>query len=101
MKIKKNDKVVIISGKDKGRKGKVLSCQLKRGKIVVEGLNLGKKHLRPKRAGEKGQKIEIAMPLSVSNVALICPNCSRGIKVGYLLDNKKKYRVCKKCKVKL
>lgn len=99
MRIKSNDKVQILSGKDKGKKGKVLQVLNSRNKIVVEGLNLRIKHMRPKRQGEKGQRIQFPAPIDVSNVALFCPKCSQKAKVGYkILENKKKVRICKKCK---
>jgi len=97
MKIRKGDQVLIISGKDKGRKGKVIEASPKEGRIVVGGINLRKKHMRPKKAGEKGQIVELPGPLSVSNVKLICPKCKKTTRVGYKLEGEKKYRVCKKC----
>jgi len=98
MKIKKSDTVLIISGKDRGRKGKVLDVFPKEQRLVVEGTYLRKKHVRPKKSGEKGQIITTPTPFSVSNVKLICPKCSQSTRVGYkLTENKKKYRICKKC----
>lgn len=97
MKIKKSDIVLIISGKDKGKKGKVLKVLPKEEKIIVEGINLRKKHIRPKRSGEKGQVIEVPSPLHVSNVKLICPKCGKAVRIGYRITNKKKFRICKKC----
>ncbi len=99
MKIKKGDTVQITSGKDKGKKGKVLRVIPKENKIVVEGLNLVTKHVRSRRAGEKGQRIKMAMPLNISNALLICPRCKKAIRVGYkvLADGIKK-RFCRKCK---
>jgi large subunit ribosomal protein L24 len=99
MKIKKSDKVKIIAGKDKGKEGKVLEVFPDNRKIVVEGLNLAVKHMRPRREGEKGQRIQFPMPLSVSNVVLICGKCGKTTRVGYkILENGKKIRTCKKCK---
>lgn len=98
MKIKKNDIVLIISGKDRGRKGKVLRILPKQNKIVIEGLNIIKKHVRPKRQGEKGQRIEVPAPLDASNVKLICTKCKKANRVGYELVENKKFRICKKCK---
>ena len=99
MRIKKDDKVKIIAGKDAGKKGKVLNIFRTTGKITVEGINIVKKHLKPKKDGEKGQRVEIASPLDVSNAMLICPNCSKETRVGYVTDQDgKKSRVCKKCK---
>ncbi|MCD6096811.1 50S ribosomal protein L24 [bacterium] len=99
MKIKKNDHVIILQGKDKGKKGKIVRALPKQGKVVVEGLNLVSKHVRPKRQGEKGQIIKIARPIPCSNVMLICPRCHQPIRVGYkILPNGKKKRWCRKCK---
>lgn len=98
MKIKKGDNVLIISGKDKGKKAKVLEAFPVKNKIVVEGVNIVKKHRRPKNEKEKGQIVEIAKPISVSNVKLVCPKCGQPARVGYQLTEKKKYRICKKCK---
>ncbi len=99
MKIKKLDKVKIISGKDKGKEGKVLEAFPTEGKITVEGLNLVVKHMRPRRSGEKGQRIQFPAPLRVSNVMLICSKCNKLTRVGYkILENGKKVRMCKKCK---
>ena len=97
MKIKNNDLVLIISGKDKGRKGKVITALPKENRIVVEGANIRKKHIRPKRAGEKGQIVEIPAPLDVSNVKIICPKCKKAARVGYKVVEGGKFRVCKKC----
>ncbi len=99
MKIKKGDKVKILSGKDRGKKGRVLRVLPAENKIVVEGLNLSIKHVRPKREGEKGQRIKQAMPLNISKAMLICPRCKQPIRVGYkVLADKRKKRFCRKCK---
>lgn len=98
MKIHKGDQVLIISGKDRQRKGKVIEVLPKIRRVVVEGLNLRKKHLRPKRSGEKGQIIKLPAPLNVSNVKLICPKCGKATRLGYKIEAGKKYRICKKCK---
>jgi large subunit ribosomal protein L24 len=97
MKIKKGDTVLIISSKDRGKKGKVLTSFPKERKVIVEGMNIRKKHVRPKRAGEKGQIIQLPAPLDVSNVKLICPKCGKATRVGYKIVEKRKSRVCKKC----
>jgi len=99
MKIKKNDNVQIIQGKDAGKKGKVLRSIPQANKVVVEGLNLAVKHIRPRREGEKGQKVKIAMPIQVSNLMLICPRCKKPIRVAYkILADGTKQRFCRKCK---
>jgi len=113
MKIKKGDKVKILIGKDKGKTGKVLQVFTSRNKASVEGLNLLIKHMRPRKQGEKGQRIEFPAPLALSNLILICPKCNKPIRIGYkyievikgtavnpeqVKKKKKKVRICKKCK---
>ena len=97
MRILKNDTVLIKSGKDKGKKGKVLKTFPKEGKILVEGLNLKKKHQKPKKGGEKGQVIHLPGKINVSSVELVCPKCGKAARVGYRITGEKKYRICKKC----
>lgn len=97
MKIHKDDQVLIISGKDKGRKGKVIEALPKETRIIIENINLRKKHVRPKKSGEKGQIVELPGPLNVSDVKIICPKCNKAARIGYKIENKKKYRICKKC----
>ncbi|MFZ8806323.1 MAG: 50S ribosomal protein L24 [Minisyncoccia bacterium] len=96
-KIKKGDTVLVVKGKDKGKKGKVIKVIPKEARIIVEGVNLVKKHLKPKRIGEKGKIVEIPAPLSWANVRLICPSCSKPTKVGFRFEGEKKVRYCKKC----
>ena len=98
MKIKTGDIILIRSGKDKGRKGKVIKAFPGEGKVVVEGMNVRTKHVRPKKEGEKGEIIDINRPLQVSNVMLICQSCNKPTKIGHEIKNYKKSRVCKKCK---
>lgn len=97
MKIKTNDKVKIITGKDKGKEGKVIQIFKKEDKIVVEGINLLKKHMRSGKQGEKGQIIELPAPFHVSNVKVICPKCGLAVRVASKEEAKLKKRVCKKC----
>ena len=97
MKVKKGDSVLITAGKDKGRTGKIIKAIPKESKILVEGINLKKKHVRPKREGEKGQIVEIPAALDVSNVKIICPKCGKATRVGYKVEKERKFRVCKKC----
>jgi len=98
MKVKKGDNVLIISGKDKGRTGKIIKAMPKELKILVEGINLKKKHVRPKREGEKGQIVEIPAALDISNVKMVCPKCGKAVRVGYTVEKDIKKRICKKCK---
>lgn len=97
MKIKKGDIVLVISGKDRGRKGKVIEAFPRQGKVIIEGINLRKKHVKPKKSGEKGQIVETPVPLNASDVKLICPKCGKAVRIGYKLEGKKKHRICKKC----
>jgi len=98
MKIHKGDTVLIISGKNKNKQNKVLRAFPKENRILVNEINLRKKHQKPKKSGEKGQIIQIPSPIAVSNVKLICSKCKKATRVGYkLTENRKKYRICKKC----
>lgn len=97
MKIKKSDTVLIISGKYRGKTGKVLRAFPKEEKILVEGVNIMKKHQKPRKTGEKGQVIEMLSPIDVSNVKLFCPKCGKAARVGYKITEGRKYRICKKC----
>lgn len=97
MKIRKDDTILIISGKDRGRKGKIIKVLPRENKVLVEGINLKKKHVRPKKSGEKGQIIEMPSPFSASDIKLICSQCGKATRVGYKKEGKKKFRICKKC----
>ncbi|MFA6047952.1 MAG: 50S ribosomal protein L24 [Parcubacteria group bacterium] len=97
MKIKKNDIVIMLSGKDRGKTGKVLRV-VEKGKVTVENLNTVKKHKRPRREGEKGQRVEIPRLVDISKVALVCPKCGKATRIGYKISGEIKSRFCKKCK---
>jgi large subunit ribosomal protein L24 len=105
MKIRKNDNVAVITGKDKGKTGKVLRVYPSLGKLVVEGVNVVVKHVRPKRTGEKGQKVYFPAKIAVSNVMMLCPKCGKKTRIGSrpikqkseLGRKEKKDRICKKC----
>ncbi len=97
MKIKTNDNVKVLSGKDKGTTGKVTQIFVTESKVVVDGVNKIKKHLRSRKQGEKGQVLELFAPLAVAKVALVCPRCSKPTRVGYKLDGNTKKRVCRQC----
>lgn len=101
MHIKKGDNVKILQGKDRGKTGKVLIVDTKNGMVMVEGVNLYKKHVRPKRSGEKGQVVQLARPLHVAKVQLVCPNCHKAVRAGYRTEGAIKVRYCKKCKAAL
>ncbi len=98
MKVKKGDSVLIIAGKDKGRTGKIVRSLPKELKILVEGINLKKKHVKPKREGEKGQVVAVAAPIDISNIKLVCPKCGKATRIGYKTEGEVKNRICKKCK---
>lgn len=101
MKIKKDDNVIVISGKDRGRKAKVVRALPKENKVVLEKLNIIKKHKKPRKQGEKGQVVEISAPMHVSNVKLICTKCSKSTRVGFKIFKNKKFRICKKCSAEI
>ena len=97
MNIKKDDKVIVLSGKDKGKQGKVLSADPKARKVVVEGVNVATKHQKPMKQGQDGGIIKVETPIYVSKVQLVCPKCGKGTRVGHKIADGKKVRVCKKC----
>ena len=98
MSIKTGDTVVVLSGKDKGKKGKVLEAMPAAGKVVVEGVNVATCHVKPKKQGDQGGIINREIPMYASKVMLVCPKCKKGVRVGYsVLENGTKVRVCKKC----
>ena len=98
MKILKGDTVKVLIGKDKGRTGEVIKSLPKKGKIVLKGLNIFKKHIKASQ-GNPGSIIEKERSLFVSKVALVCPSCKKTVRVGYQIDKSgEKYRICKKCK---
>lgn len=97
MKVKTNDKVQLISGKDKGKIGKIVQVFPKEDKVVVEGVGIIKKHLRGRNKSDKGQVLELAAPIMSSKVMLVCPKCDKPTRVGYKMSGDKKVRVCKAC----
>ncbi|MBI1866200.1 MAG: 50S ribosomal protein L24 [Candidatus Staskawiczbacteria bacterium] len=101
MKFKKGDKVLIISGKDKGRTGKIIKSLLREGTVLVEGINLKKKHVKAKKQGEKGQVVSSPSPLNISNIKIICPKCGKATRIAYNMEKGEKNRICKKCKSKI
>lgn len=99
--VKKDDNVVVISGKDKGKKGKVLAVFPKEGKIIVEGVNVSTKHKKPRSAQEQGGRVEIESSIYASKVMPYCDKCKKGVRVAHKIDGDKKERVCAKCGAKL
>ncbi|MDP2656481.1 MAG: 50S ribosomal protein L24 [bacterium] len=103
MKIKKNDTIKVLAGKDRGKTGKVLRVFPEQEKIVVEGINVLAKHVRPAKKGERGQKVYFPARMAVSNGMLVCPSCGKPTRVGYAVSHgegaqTRKERLCKKCK---
>ena len=101
MRIKKGDTVEILSGNDKGKQGEVLTVIPKTEKIIVKGVNVRKKHVKPRKQGEEGGiiSVECAIPSSKANV--VCSKCGKATRVGYSEEKGEKIRVCKKCGAKL
>ena len=94
--VKTGDKVVVINGKDRGVQGKVLQVSPSEGKVIVEGVNIVSKHVKPRKMGEAGGIIKAESALYADKVQLICPKCGRPTRVGHIIENGKKFRVCKK-----
>jgi len=97
LKVRKNDNVIMRNGKDSGKTGKILFTFPSENRVVVEGLNLVKRHLRARRQGQKGQIVNKERSVNVSSVQLMCPKCSKPTRIGYLLEGDSKVRICKKC----
>ena len=97
MNIKKNDKVVVLSGKDKGKEGKVLNAMPAEKKVVVEGINVATCHVKPRKQGDEGGIIRREIPMYASKVMLVCPKCGKPTRVATKVEDGKKVRACKKC----
>ena len=95
--IKKDDTVIVLSGDDKGTKGKVLEVSPKEGKVIVEGVNKVHKHVKPRRQGETGGIVDAEGAIYASKVALYCPKCQKGVRSKVAMDGDKKVRTCAKC----
>lgn len=97
--IKKEDTVVVVTGKERGKKGRVLRIIPKKERVLVEKVNMIKKHMKPNRQYSQGGIIELEGSLHISNVMLVCPRCSNATRIGNkILDSGKKVRLCKKCR---
>lgn len=96
--IKKNDNVEVISGKEKGRRGKILKVFPKTRRVVIENINLAKKHARPTKENPQGGIVKKELSMDVSNVMLVCPKCDEPRRTGHkMIGDSKKVRVCRKC----
>ena len=97
MNIKRDDKVIVLSGKDKGKSGKVIAADPKAEKVIVEGVNVATKHQKAQKKGQDGGILKIETPIYVSKVQLVCPKCGRPTRTGSKINAKgKKVRTCKK-----
>ena len=97
MNIKTNDTVIVLSGKDKGKQGKVISADPKGMKVIVEGVNVAKRHQKARRQGEESGIIRKETPIYACKVMLVCPKCGKATRVAHKIEGDKKVRVCKKC----
>ena len=101
MKIKKGDTVQVLSGNDKGKTGEVLQVIPKDSKVIAKGINVRKKHVKPRKQGDEGGIIPIECAVDSSKLSVVCPKCNKPTRIGYSIEDNKKVRVCKKCGAKL
>lgn len=101
MRIKKNDTVKMMLGKDRGKTGKVLRSFPEEEKIIIEGLNLVKKHTKARKEGQKGQRVEVPRKVKASSAMVICPKCGKATRIAYQIQDGNKARICKKCKAEI
>ncbi len=101
MKIKKGDTVQVLSGNDKGKTGEVLEVIPKLQRVIVKGINIRKKHVKPRKQGEEGGIIPVECSIHSSKVNVVCPKCNKATRVGMIKEGKDKVRVCKKCGAKI
>lgn len=101
MKIKKGDTVEVLSGNDKGKTGEVLEVIPKLQKVIVKGVNIRKKHVKPKKQGEEGGIISVECSIHSSKVNVVCPKCNKATRIGIQKEGKEKIRICKKCGSKI
>ena len=99
--IKTGDKVQVISGSDKGKQGKVVTVSAKENKVIVEGVNMVTKHVKPRQAGQLGGRVQAEGALYASKVQLVCPKCNKTARVAHKIEDGKKIRVCKHCGAEL
>ena len=97
MNIKRDDKVIVLSGKDKGKQGKVMSADPKAMKVIVEGVNVATKHQKAQKQGQEGGIIKVETPIYACKVQLVCPKCGKATRVAHKVTGDKKVRACKKC----
>ena len=95
-KLRKEDLVQVIAGKDKGKQGKILKIDRDKGRVIIAGINMIKKAMKKKKQTDRGGIVEIEAPLDISNVMIVCKKCGP-VKIGYKIDGDTKKRVCRKC----
>ncbi len=96
--VKTGDTVVVLSGSNKGKKGKVMAVSPKEGKVIIEKVNLVSKHVKPRRMGETGGIVEAEGAMYASKVAIVCPHCNKATRIGHnVLEDGTKERICRKC----
>ena len=101
MNVKKGDTVIVLSGKDKGKQGKVLGTVPSEAKVVVEGINMVTCHVKPRKQGETGGIVQREAAIAACKVQVVCPKCNKGTRVAHKIENGKKSRVCKHCGAEL
>lgn len=101
MKIKKGDTVQVLTGNDKGKTGEVLEVMPKTQRVVVKGVNVRKKHIKPRKQGEQGGIVAVECAVLASKVNVVCPKCGKATRVGYSIEKDEKVRICKKCGAKI
>ncbi len=97
MSIKKDDLVVVLSGKDKGKQGKILEVMPKASKVIVEGVNVVSRHTKPRKQGDQGGILKKEAPIYACKVQKVCPHCNKPTRIGHKVEGDKKVRICKKC----
>lgn len=97
MKLKKGDQIKVMAGKDRGKTGSVEKVFASLNRVVIPGINIYKRHTKPRSEGQKGGIMDFVRPIQISSVALICPKCKQPTRVGYKITTKKKVRICRKC----
>lgn len=96
--VKTGDTVVVLSGKERGKRGKIIAVSPKEGKVIIEGVNMVSKHVKPKKMGEAGGIIKAEGAMYASKVQLVCPNCDKATRIAHKIsEDGKKQRICKKC----
>lgn len=99
--VKSGDTVVVLSGKDKGKQGKILSASPKKGTVIVEGVAITAHHQKPRKQGETGGIVQREAAMYASKVQVVCPKCNKGTRIAHKIENGKKSRVCKHCGAEL